>query len=129
MELDTKQKVLIAIDTEYQKDLPDMSTVDYNVIGIDPDSFNVAIEKLQGEGFIQGATIIKTHDSIYPQALIRNIKMTRDGIEYVEDKLDITKTMNSKEKTETLIKRLASSGLEHLKDLAAKVLVELAKQP
>lgn len=129
MELDTKQKVLIALYTEYQKDLPDMLTIDHNTIGVNADSFNVAIDKLQNEGFIQGAIITKTHDRKYPLAIMNHIKMTRYGIEYVEEKLEIANTMNGKEKTETVIKKLAAGGYSLLTDLAAKILAEMAKQP
>lgn len=40
MELDTKQKVLVAIYTEYQKDIPDMEgAISSKVIGIDSNAF------------------------------------------------------------------------------------------
>ena len=45
MGLDIKQKVLIAIYTEYQKDLPNIDgNVNANILGIDNNIFNVAID-------------------------------------------------------------------------------------
>ena len=131
MELDTKQKVLIAIYTEYQNDIPNMTkAITFKELGLESDIFKIAIDKLQNEGFIKGATIHYDGNTYLPSvANVSNVKMTRYGIEYVEEKLDITRTMNGKEKTETVFKRLTSSGLEHLKDLAAKTLAEMAKQP
>ena len=60
MGLDIKQKVLIAIYTEYQKDLPNIDgNVNADILGIDNNIFNVAIEKLENEGLITGSNLIK----------------------------------------------------------------------
>lgn len=47
MKLGTKENVLLAIYIEYQKDLPDMGSVNNTALNMDIDVFNVALEKLQ----------------------------------------------------------------------------------
>ena len=54
MKLDIKQQVLLAIYIEYQKDLPNMSCVNNTELNMDIDVFNVALDKLQNEGYIKG---------------------------------------------------------------------------
>lgn len=52
MKLGTKENVLLAIYIEYQKDLPDMGSVNNTALNMDIDVFNVALEKLQNEEYI-----------------------------------------------------------------------------
>lgn len=128
--LDSKQKVLIAIYLEYQKDLPCMKeNIKAQLLGLDIDVFNVAIEKLQNEALITGAVIQHGGHSTVP-IIVRTdyIKMTPHGIRYVEDKLQIEKTLTGKEKVDGMLRKFAEWGWDQLKDIAAKTLVEMAKQ-
>ncbi len=130
MALDKKQEILLYIYTEYQKDLPNMKdNISSKRLGIQNDIFKVAIEKLTNEGLIIGAGIVPDGNSHIPAAVFTDgIKMTRIGIEYVEEKLTIKGTMTGEEKLGELIKKAASWGLEQLKDIAVKTLTEMSKQ-
>ena len=52
MDLDSKQKVLLAIYTEYQKDIPKMELITNVNLDMDSQVFRIAVDKLQSEGFI-----------------------------------------------------------------------------
>ncbi|CAM5794870.1 hypothetical protein [Brevibacillus borstelensis] len=128
MDLDNKQKVLLALYTEYQKDLPMMRDIKADTLGLSRDVFNVAIEKLQNEGFIRDAAIAYAGRSPYPYDVrIENCKMTRYGIEYVESKLQIEPTLSGAEKTKGVAKKVAEWGWDQGKDFVAKVLAEVLK--
>lgn len=128
MKLDTKQKVLIAIYTEYQKDLPKMfDNITPEKLGIDEDVFKVAIDKLQNEELINGATVTLCLGQDYPDVLIDFVKMTRDGIDYVENVIGIEKTLTGIEKVKAIIAKMTEWGFDQLKDIAARTLNEMAK--
>lgn len=127
MELDTKQKVLVAIYTEYQKDLPDMeNSIKAKALGIPLKEFRVAIDKLQNENMINGANIISGGNSHIPiMVFTGNIKMTRYGIEYVEQKLDIEPTLSAMEKVKSVAEKAGKFGWEQIKDITVKILSEI----
>lgn len=88
MDLDTKCRLLLAIYYEYQKDIPDMSVINYESLNLDCLVFQIALDKLQNEGLITGAKLQFISGSPYPNAVVTDyIKMTRDGIEFVEEKI------------------------------------------
>lgn len=131
LQLDTKQKILIAIYTEYQKDIPQMD----NIIGglkqdIDIRVIRIALGKLENEGYIVGywdKPKSPSSSDRFVHKTFRFLNITRDGIEYVEQKLSIKNTLSNKEKVESVIKNTGEWGLEQLKDLGAKVLSEIIK--
>ncbi|TEB08618.1 hypothetical protein Psch_02184 [Pelotomaculum schinkii] len=129
MELDAKQKVLLAIYTEYQKDLPDMEReISFKNLDLDNKIFRIAIDKLQNEQMINGATIIRGGNSHIPLHVnVGDIKMTRQGIDFVEQKLQIDRTLTGVEKVKVISQNATKWGWEQLKDLAAKVLSEMLK--
>lgn len=128
MELDNKQKVLLAIYTEYQKDLPDMSSnIRHDVLGIEKPVFEIALDKLENEGLINGVNFSRAGNKIYV-AFTNNVKMTPYGIHYIEHKLEIEPTNTGNEKVKNIVKNVASWGWEQFKDIAAKTLAEIAKQ-
>ena len=130
MQLDTKQQVLIAIYTEYQKELPNMKqAITANNLGIEnAEVFYVALDKLQNEGFISDVRIIRGDKSPMPVKVLTSfMKMTRNGLDYVEKLLEIDKTLNGEDKTRNVIKKATDWGFEQLKDFAAKVLAEIIK--
>lgn len=57
MELDSKQQVLLAVYTEYQKDIPDMASITPESLGLDRIVFDTAFLKLENEGWINGLEI------------------------------------------------------------------------
>ncbi|AIF51237.1 YjcQ family protein [Pelosinus sp. UFO1] len=128
MELDTKQKVLIAIYTEYQKDIPDMASITSSNLGIDHDIFKIALDKLDNEGLVNGLNILKGgYRSIPKQVIIHHAKMSSYGINYVETKLNIQPSLSNKEKVKVVIDRSTEWGWEQLKDIGSKVLSEVIK--
>lgn len=129
MDLDSKQKVLLAIYTEYQKDIPNMELITNVNLDMDSQVFRIAVDKLQSEGFIIGAKIHFPAGNPYPDKLIPHfIKMTREGIEFVEEKMEIQRSWTSKEKVEDLKIKFGKLGWDALSDFAAKTLVEILKQ-
>lgn len=100
-------------------------------VNLDMDSqvFRIAVDKLQSEGFIIGAKIHFPAGNPYPDKLIPHfIKMTREGIEFVEEKMEIQRSWTSKEKVEDLKIKFGKLGWDALSDFAAKTLVEILKQ-
>lgn len=131
MGLDIKQKVLIAIYTEYQKDLPNIDgNVKADILGIDNNIFNVAIEKLENEGLITGSNLIKGGSSTVWNTIMVNLthtKMTPDGISYIEEKLGIERILTGAEKVRNVSVKAAEWGWDQFKDIAAKTLSEILK--
>lgn len=131
MGLDIKQKVLIAIYTEYQKDLPNIDgNVKADILGIDNNIFNVAIEKLENEGLITGSNLIKGGSSTVWNTIMVNLthtKMTPNGISYIEEKLGIERTLTGAEKVRDVSVKVAEWGWDQFKDIAAKTLSEILK--
>lgn len=128
MELDTKQKVLLAIYLEYQKDLPEMKeNIRAQALQIDAEVFRVAIEKLQNEGLVKDANISYGGNGPYPLFVITDyIKMTTKGINYVESKLNIEPTLTGLEKAKEVAKNIGLWGLDQFKDFSARVIGEIA---
>lgn len=131
MELDVKQQVLVAIYTEYQKDIPMIhKAVTPNSLGIEEEKFNIAIDKLENEGYINGSKIVRGEGQIegnqwgIVMVMLDYTKMTLYGIDYVEKVLDIDNTDNAKDKITKVIEKCGNWGMEQLKDFGAKVLAE-----
>lgn len=129
MELDTKQKILVAIYTEYQKDLPYMSAVlSPNSIGFEPEIVRVALLKLEAEGYITGYRDSQWNPG---QPAVRcidphsYIMMTREGIDYVEQKLNIDPKASNREKVETVAREGVRWGVDFIKDVAARALKDM----
>ncbi len=128
MELDTKQKVLLALYTEYQKDLPNMKEINAETLGLEKEVFIVAIVKLVNERLIKDVEFLKGGNGPYPRGMfIDGCKLTREGLEYVERKLQIEPTQSGVEKTRKVAKKLTEWGWEQGKDFAAKVTAEILK--
>lgn len=129
MKLDSKQKVLIAIYIEYQKDVPNMNeSIQPTKLGMEREVLDIAIDKLQNEGLIDGADIRRGGIGNKIIAIFtRDIRMTGEGIEYVESKIGLSRVLTGEDKVKFVLKELASSGWEQLKDIAAKALVEISR--
>lgn len=75
----------MAIYTEYQKDVPDMSRITFSSLNMDSKVFNIAVDKLENEGLITGAEINTPVDSQYPASVrLTSVKTTCKGIKYYE---------------------------------------------
>ncbi|GAA0715510.1 hypothetical protein GCM10008904_32430 [Paraclostridium ghonii] len=127
MKLDTKQKVLVAIYTEYQKDIPDMEEeITSEKLGIERSVFIWALDKLVNEEYI---TEYKKYfkEGEYQEYSLYGMKITRAGIDYVETKLGIDKTLSGMEKVQELTKKSVNWGWNEFKDIIIKVGSEMGK--
>lgn len=130
MELDIKQKVLIAIYTEYQKDIPEIEEkVNSSKLGIGLEEFKIAMVKLENEGLIRGTSFHKVGNSKWGVGVVilDNTKMTPYGIEYVENKLGIDKTLSGINKVKKVGEKCATWGWNEFKDITVQVLSEMGK--
>lgn len=130
MVLDIKQKVLIAIYTEYQKDIPEIEEkVKSSKLGIGTEEFKIAMVKLENEGLITGTSFHKTGNSKWGAniVLLDNTKMTTYGIDYVENKLGIDKTLSGIDKVKKVGEKCANWGWNEFKDITVQVLSEMGK--
>lgn len=134
MRLDAKQKVLIAIYTEYQKDIPEIhNEVTPEKLGIDYEAFDIAIVKLENEGLITDTSLTRTTISADSKnrwgigSRLDDTKMTPWGIEYVETKLGLEKTMSGMEKVQEMAKKSATWGWNEFKGITVQVLAEMGK--
>ena len=116
MDIDGKHKVLYALYTEYQKDIPDMNSVTFSVLDMEAIAFNIALEKLENEGFINGAIFSRAMGQKYPiNVVMHRIMLTRFGVEYVEEKLKVERSGTGKEKVKWLVQKFGEFGWETLK--------------
>jgi DNA-binding Lrp family transcriptional regulator len=127
VEMDAKQRVLMAIYAEYQKDLPDMSNITAETVGLDLPVFCAALEKLENEGYITGVHIRRDVGRVFTVVIMDSVMLTPYGIEYVETHLKIERDMSRVEKAKTILKAAGERGWEELKDFAAKVIAEMMK--
>lgn len=130
MNLDTKQKVLIAIYTEYQKDIPNIDIeVNPDKLGIGLDEFRIAIVKLENEGLIRDTIIQKRSDKKWSIGLIslEHTKMTPYGIGYLENKIGIASTLSGFDKVKKVGEKCATWGWNEFKDITVQVLSEMGK--
>ena len=126
MEFDTKQRVLLAIYTEYQKDLPEIKNITEESLGLTQEVFAIAIQKLENEGLINSypdSAVSRSASIIWID--LRQTMMSPEGIGYIEDKLAMDKTLSGKEKVLKVSETVAKWGLDQLKDLTARVLAEM----
>lgn len=125
MEFDAKQKVLLAIYLEYQKDVPEMGNITANELGMDYIVFKIAIDKLENEQLICGTRISRSADGEALGVFLNATKMTSAGLAYVEEKLHVTPEDTGLEKVKEVAKKAASWSWNEAKDIAARVLSEI----
>ncbi len=125
MKLDTKQQVLLAFYIEYQKDLPNMKNVNNTKLNLDITVFNVALAKLENEGYIKGLLMFSADNDEFYEVDVNNVKLTRDGIEYVENNFGINKELTAEDKLKYVIKKCGVLGLEALKMFGVEVIKTL----
>ena len=90
MEMDTKQKILVAIYTEYQKDLPDMNSLNAQKLELEIEVFGIALEKLENEGLIRLPKSAITRAGMGSKVVctyLDGTMVTPIGLDYVEGKL------------------------------------------
>lgn len=126
MEFDAKQKVLLAVYMEYQKDIPNMKSITAKTVGLEEQVYKIAVDKLSNEGLIRDATLTHGGGKIV-SAWLDNVKMTPYGLNYVETKLAIQPEKTGMEKIKEISEKAVSWGWNEAKDFAAKVLAEIMK--
>lgn len=126
MKLDTKQQVLLAVYMEYQKDIPNMKNINNTVLNMDVTVFNIALEKLENEGYIIGLKTYEADNDRFYVVMLDNIKLTRDGIEYVEECFGIQKELTAEDKLKYIIKKCGVLGLHAIKLFGIDILNALS---
>lgn len=118
MTIDTKHQVLYALYSEYQKDIPDMESINAAVLDMEVPVFNAALLKLQNEGYIQGIDW-RPPETMDARKIIssyrKNIYLTRKGVEYVEKLASIAESMPARKKIAELAKQVGLFGMDILK--------------
>ncbi|MBC8612055.1 YjcQ family protein [Massiliimalia timonensis] len=118
MTIDTKHQVLYALYSEYQKDIPDMESINAAVLDMEVPVFNAALLKLQNEGYIQGFDW-RPPETMDARKIIssyrKNIYLTRKGVEYVEKLASIAESMPARKKIAELAKQVGLFGMDILK--------------
>jgi len=128
LELDTKQKVLLAIYTEYQKDIPNMrGNITAEKLGIGREVFTIALEKLNNEKLVNNIQFSKGGNGGTLIPWVDDMVISSYGINYIETKLHIRNNLSGKEKVVKITKEVATWGWERFKDIAAKTLSEIMK--
>lgn len=126
MKLDTKQKVLVAIYIEYQKDSPNMKkAINAENLQLSQDIFIMALRKLDNEGLIN-IEFFWAEDEIY-EFEFDDMLISYYGIEYVEKKLGIDKTLSGLDKAKYIVTKCGEWGVNQLKDFSSKVVAEMLK--
>jgi YjcQ protein len=124
--LDAKRKILLAIFLEYQKDIYNMDDITPENLEMEKQVFNVAVHKLQHEGYIEGAHISLIKGEIY-FVRIREALPTPRAIHYLEQEFELQANANSEEKSKRILKSLLDSGMERAESILSKVVAELIK--
>jgi len=122
VDLDIKHQVLFAIYSEYQNDIPDMQKVNFRNLEIDSLAFKVALLKLQNEGLIDGLVTCPPGTRLAEKVkalLMEGVMPTREGIEYVERKLEVARDLSGREKLKLVSEKLGKLGYEILKEFVA----------
>lgn len=128
LELDTKQKVLLAIYTEYQKDIPNMrGNITAEKLGIQKEAFTIALEKLNNEKLVNNIQFSKDGHIGIVIPWVDDMTISSYGINYIETKLHIRNNFSGKEKVVKITKEVATWGWEQFKDIAAKTLSEMLR--
>lgn len=123
--LNIKQQVIVAIYMEYQKAFPNMKNINDMVLQISREKFNEAIDKLTNEGLIKGAKIIDEDSGMPLFVTISDVNMTPQGVDYVENKLEIIDYWEPEKKVEKAVRKVTGFGLAALAAFGQKVLDEV----
>lgn len=91
-------------------------------------SLKLLLDKLDNEKLISGVKFSRDGNGIIPLVVfVSNLKMISKGIDYVEDKLLLDKTLSGAEKINIMTNDSANWGWEQFKDFASKTLAEIIR--
>lgn len=125
MKLDTKLLVLLAIYTEYQKDLPNMvSNITAKKLDMENEVFNTAICKLDNKNLINNALLFP-RGGRKVEVKLSNMLISSYGIDYIEKKLGIDPTEDRIDKLKKIVEKVGTWGFEQVKDFASKTIADL----
>ncbi|WP_206810725.1 hypothetical protein [Paradesulfitobacterium ferrireducens] len=127
MKPDTKQQVLLALYTEYQRDLPNFNHISAASLGMEVETFNFALKKLQDEELIGDVHLIwgDENESVPMGVILSLCKLTRLGIEYVEQNFGLVNGWPAAQKVMILGSKYQEWGLQELFRLYSRVQAEL----
>jgi len=127
MKLSNKEKILIALYVTYKKDYPCMeSEVTAEKLGLPYNQFVFELHRLNLENLIKNITF--AYASGQPSiAWYKNVIVTEDGQEYIENKIGIEKTLSRSEKIKYIIGKSIEFGWNEAKDILAKAMAESIK--
>lgn len=125
MEFDAKQKVLIGLYMEYQKDISDMNSVSAESLGIDMEVYISAIRKLENESLIDGMNFSRAGGKII-STFMESAAITPFGIQYIEAMLEIEPDKPGIEKVRKISESADTWGWSEAKEIADKILAEMA---
>lgn len=103
--LNPKQKVLLALYLDYNKNYPNPETITKELLGIDSDTeFFIALRKLEIEQLITGVVPRGPHGPfVCMEVEMQNITLNNNGIEYVEKLFGINSFWNCDAKINALM--------------------------
>jgi hypothetical protein len=131
MIVDTKREILTALFVEYQKEIPNFSNVHrkFSEAGIDRNVFNMAILKLDNEGYIHNVDYVKGGRNPHGINSVRldHALLTGQTVNYLEEKLELEDVENGAEKSQNILKRFTDAGFERLENIIAKTVAEMIK--
>lgn len=122
MMLDSKQQVLLALYMEYQKDIPKMQEITCTALDMDIEVFNIALYKLQNEGYINGLRTMSADNDKFYHVDISGVILTRDGIELIENKFGLAKEFTAEEKLRHILKKCGAWGFMAMKMFGSTIL-------
>lgn len=124
MEFDTKQKVLLALYLEYQKDVPKMETITAELLELDSETFKQAVRKLENEELIEGIKFSRIGNQriniFLETAMVKSL-----GLIYIEHKLGLDEYTSAQEKLKIICQNAAGWTWTKGRELAEETLLLL----
>lgn len=118
MSYDAKQKILIGIYCEYQKDMPSYKNVNPVNLDLSSEVFTKAIKKLIKEELIRGMFFIEGME------LSDDYEITLNGIELIEKIFPIDNYLSGEVKLSIIGKAVEDKKENHLVDFIKNCLIE-----
>ncbi|MEH7249151.1 hypothetical protein V7114_20540 [Neobacillus niacini] len=129
--VDLKREILTAMFVEYQKDIPNFNNVKRKFIsaGLDKNEFNVAILKLDNEGYLNNVSYTKGGRNPFGihSVDLDHTLLTGDTVKYLEGKLELELTDDNVQKSKNILYRFTEAGYERIESILTKTIAELIK--